>query len=487
MRSKKIFPYILGGILLIAIAVSLIFIGLFQRSHIYDSDLERLASESYEGIFLSMYSSDVFHEEDFTQFRGVNVVKCEYTPQDLHDIGAYLDKVFSSNNAITNIYLGLDPLALWEHSDKNMRHWNRDLNKYLLPYLEAHPDVSFEILYPAPSLAYWLDRTEDDRALWMTTCKSLTAAVYGYANTTTYFPAVAHWLIANPGNYLDEINFNTDIAQKLILLTFCDHEYIITPENANTLETMLSELVLPQREQRTTYPDLSDLTVVFFGDSVMGNFTGSFSVSGVVNGLSSAQVYNCAQGGAPATGDPAVSDGTMNFNVAVEKFIAQDPSSLAADTVYRASLEEYLADDHTGHRLCFVINYGLNDYFGGSPVADPADPSNTATYCGALRTGISALQKAYPDAMILLAAPNYITAFSNGTELRSEDGGVLTDYVQGAAEVAADCGIAYYDTYNELGIDEANASTYLADNVHPSEEGRYLFGAALTYAIDNAR
>ncbi|MFQ7204296.1 hypothetical protein [Waltera sp.] len=32
----------------------------------------------------------------------------------LHDVADYLDTAFSASNGITNIYLGLDPLAIWE-------------------------------------------------------------------------------------------------------------------------------------------------------------------------------------------------------------------------------------------------------------------------------------------------------------------------------------------------------------------------------------
>lgn len=99
----------------------------------------------------------------------------------------------------------------------------------------------------------------------------------------------------------------------------------------------------------------------------------------------------------------------MSFVIAVDTFLKQDPTVLREDTVYRTSLEAYLNDDHRGRRLCFVINYGLNDYFSGYAVDDPEDPYDTVTYCGALRTGIRSLQEAYPDALILLAAPNYIT------------------------------------------------------------------------------
>lgn len=490
-NKKSAFRMIAVTLLLIICLIIFIIIRSVSSHHSdsYYSDLQRMRSESYEGIFLSMYSPEVFHEEDFSTFRGLTIIKCENTAKSLHDVADYLDTAFSDNRGITNIYLGLDPLALWKHSNKQLRHWNRDLNQYLLPYVEAHPEVSFEILYPAPSMQYWLAQTDETRTLWMTTCKSLVSTLNGYSNVTMYFPGATHWLINNPGNYLDDLHYNDAVAQKLIMFTFCDGAMVITPGNADTLESMLNDMVAEEKEASTVYPDLTDLSVVFFGDSVIGNYTGSFSIPGVVNGFSGAHVYNCAQGGATASKDPATDDpaAAMSFVIAVDTFLKQDPTVLREDTVYRTSLEAYLNDDHRGRRLCFVINYGLNDYFSGYAVDDPEDPYDTVTYCGALRTGIRSLQEAYPDALILLAAPNYITFFENGTELHGEAGSTLAAYVQGAADVADQMGVPFYDTYHRLGVTADNAADYLADAVHLNEEGRFLFGTALIATLDHSR
>ncbi|MBD9158852.1 MAG: hypothetical protein EGQ16_03300, partial [Clostridiales bacterium] len=73
------------------------------------------------------------------------------------------------------------------------------------------------------------------------------------------------------------MHYNDAVAQKLIMFTFCDGAMVITPGNADTLESMLNDMVAEEKEASTVYPDLSDLSVVFFGDSVIGNYTGSFS------------------------------------------------------------------------------------------------------------------------------------------------------------------------------------------------------------------
>ena len=79
---------------------------------------------------------------------------------------------------------------------------------------------------------------------------------------------------------------------------------------------------------------------------------------------------------------------------------------------YQLGLNEYLAAD-VNKKHVFVINFGLNDYFGGHPVSTD-DPQDLGTYTGALRQGIAALKEAYPEAAIIVQVPTYTNFFSEG-------------------------------------------------------------------------
>ncbi len=139
--------------------------------------------------------------------------------------------------------------------------------------------------------------------------------------------------------------------------------------------------------------------------------------------------------------------------------------------------------EQDGRRLCFVVNYGLNDYFNGSPVENAGEPLDISTYAGALRSGVRKLRAAYPEAVIILAAPNYVEYFTQGQEKQGAEGGCLTDYVDAAERVAREESVIFMNNYYDLGIDSSNSRFYLADGCHPGDNGRFMYAQALIRLI----
>lgn len=479
--KKKILLAAGISILLLIITVALVFL---SRSHTYEqekqADFDRLATEEYNSIFCSMYPIDNFAETDFLTYRGVNTVKLSTTLQNTEDVSSYISSAFASGNPIEIIYLGLDPAQLWSSVHKDTTKWDLALTGDIIAHATAHPEVTFEVLLPAPSLDYWEKLNTTDREEILTTYQSLISTLSPHSNILTYFMGGEYWLIANPDNYADNICTNEIISQKIFLFTFCDHDFQVTADNAALYIDSLKVLIA-QEENAPAHPDLSSWDVVFFGDSIIGNYEGSHSVPGVLTGLSGARTYNCAQGGIPAC---AIADSPFSFPAFTDYFAGQDTTALPAlSGPFPAALEAYVQDGHSGRKLCFVINFGLNDYFCGYPVSNPDDPFDATTYAGALRVGIHKLQTDYPDAEILLMTPNFVTAFTNGTEQLSEKGGILTEYVDTAIEIANEYNIICLNNYTNLGINEMNANVYLADGVHLNETGRFLLAKRIMERI----
>lgn len=471
-------------IILIIVIIFAILSSNIQYQNDKKDDLERLSNEKYNSIFCSLYSLENFSEEDFLTYRGFNTLKLENTLRNTADISEYLETAFDSGNTIENIYLGLDPVQIWSSARKKTDKWNTSISEDILSYASAHPEVTFEVLLPSPSLEYWTELDAKELEETLTLYQTLISSLSSGSNIMTYFMGGEHWLIANPANYTDTQTANEVISRKIMLFTFCDHEFQVNAGNASAVLDTLREQVTAEQTSPTEYPDLSDFDVVFFGDSIIGNYVGSYSVPGVTAGLSGAKTYNCAQGGTPACVDP---DCVLSFPSSVDYFTAQDASDIPGDGPFRASMEEYLQEDHTDRKLCFVLNFGLNDYFGGHPVDNAENPYDTATYAGALREGISKLQSAYPDALILLMTPTFTVYFSNGTEPMSEKGGILTEYVDAALQVAEETNVLCLNNYADLGINESNADTYLADGCHLNETGRFLLAEQVIAEIAAAQ
>lgn len=436
-------------------------------------DLHRLSKDSYSGAFLATYDIEAYHEDDFVNYRGITVVKTQYTLRTWRDLSRYLTEIFSSENTITNVYLGLDPEILWEESGKNEENWAKNYDQYLAPYLEARPDVEFEFLLPTPSLKYWVNLSSEQMEENLAVFGRLVADLGAYTNTTAYFMGGEQWLIANPGNYQDDLRTTSHVSQKIFLYTFCDHEYQIVSTNAGILFDGLRMLVSQEKESPAVYPDLSEWCMVFFGDSVLEYNAGSYSLPGVVEGFTGAQVYNCGQGGISAAEN---ANSKLSLNRMVNRFLQLDDSDLEGMDNYVKGLNKYRQEKHTGKKYCFVLNFGLNDYFSAHPVDNPKDAYDAETYAGALRSGIRTLKEAYPDAQILLLAPTYTALFSGGTEILGKQGSVLKDYVDAATLVASETDVIYINNYEDSGIGADTWWEYLADGTHPNERGALLLG-----------
>ncbi|MCM1568052.1 MAG: SGNH/GDSL hydrolase family protein [Roseburia sp.] len=444
------------------------------------ADIQRLSTESYHAFFTSMYPIHDYDPQDFITYRGIQTLKLDAEFSDLHALKDYFDTAFASPNDIEVIYLGLDPAALWDACLHQEKLWKRQL-AYLLERMTSHADTTFEIMLPYPSLSYWTSLSKEDLDETLTLYQALGDAVSQRSNALVHFIGAEEWLIANPGNYLEEFSsVNPKLTHKLMLLNFCDRDYLMTGNALSQKLADLRALAEAEKSSPTVYADLSDWYFVFLGDSVMAYDTGSSSIPGVVCGLSGADAANLSQGGSPATADPAAMISLERMIDALEK---RNPEAYEEVSDFHEGLEKYLSDwedsSLENRRLCFVICLGLNDYFGAHPVDNPAAPDSAKSYGGALRNGVRRLKKLAPDAGILIMAPSYTDAFSGGTEIAGVDGGILTDYVETALAVSREMQVECANIYADSGINAQTHSLYLADGVHPNEDGRFLLGKFL--------
>lgn len=471
MSKKRVFIISLTVICIILLFSSTIFI--YKRtlkSQQMNLALDTLTQEEYQSVFLSMYDISTFSEEDFTIFRGISTLKSDYGFQSADEINQALEHVFSSGNRITNIYLGLDPLMLWHSQDKDIANVQETFEKGWFSYADAHPETTFEILLSFPSMDYWLSLEEADLQASLTLYQQLTGILTARSNITVYYPGGQEWLINNPANYISDFAANDSVAQKIFLQTFCDHAFQITGINAQEMVQQLAHQITARKSAPVEYPDFSQWDIVFMGDSVFGNYEGSMSIPGVVNGLSEATVYNCAEGGTSAA---QPEPGALCFPQMAQDFVSQKVSDPASN--FGRGMQQFIASHHAEKKLCFIINYGLNDYFGGYAPENPEDAFDITTYAGAMRTGIATLQEKYPDALYLIIGPGRVTYFNDGADPQSEAGKPLADYYRLSASLAGELNIPYIDLYTGF-PDSADLSDVLADGCHYNEYGRYLLG-----------
>ena len=223
---------------------------------------------------------------------------------------------------------------------------------------------------------------------------------------------------------------------------------------------------------------LAGKTVVCFGDSLFGMYTGDTSAPAYVAKRTGATVYNVGFSGCRMSQHPYSSHNpfcmyALATAIASGDWSLQDANAASGSANFPDQLAILKGIDFA-EVDAIVTHYGTNDFSagGGGVKIDNADnPKDTATVCGALRYSIETLLNAYPELQIFVSVPAFrtdMTANSSGVK--------LTDYVDAIANTAKEYNLPVIDSYYGLGINQINAPTFLADGVHHNIAGRKRLG-----------
>lgn len=446
----------------------------YQKYEPLRNDYERIATEDYTSVFFSTFPVNNYTEEDFAYYREIYPLKSTYCIPDMETLNEYFTLVTQNGREITSIYLGVRPDIVSAED--------------LLNLVDAWYGVPFEVIIAYPSLEYWQGLDEEEYTATLAAYKDFINTLMPYyednpwiqGNLSLYFYSGTEWLVGNPANYESDFNVNAGISHSLSMYSDRNHEYMLTLDNYEETLENFETLVNKSRNGETmtaekgqTYPDLSKWDVVFFGDSVIA-FSETSSISGAFSGLTGAHTYNCGKGGSSAT----MKNNSSGIPAVVDAFLSEDLSGFGEDSQIYAGMSDYFENARKKRQKCFVLNFGLNDYYAGYRVRSE-DPYDTYTYAGALRTAVDKLQAAYPDAVIILMTPNFTSYFGNGLEPQSDVGGLLPDYVAAVNSICEEKELLVYDSYSRLGIDSTNHTEYLLDGCHPNEATRYTMAQGL--------
>lgn len=368
----------------------------------------------------------------------------------------FLRKTFNSVNSVEHVYLGLDPWGIVSGQQETA-----EALQQLTLHIEENDGVLFEIMLPYDEISFWLDKSEEERVQIADAYRQVVRELEIYPNVILYFMGAERWLIANPGNYADGYP-NEVISKKIMLYTFCDKEFQVNSNNLEQYLQKLDKVIEEQRNLYNQYPDYSDRQFVFLGDSLIGNYEGSYSIPGVVAGLTNADTYNYGIGGSRASFHV---EKTHSFNEVLELFVAGE--------AWEKENKPFTPD--TDRDTYFFILYGFNDYFDGAGIENAEDPMDKQSFKGALRTGVRQLKDHYPEAEVVLLSPNICQLFDGGQSVNSDCGGTLQDYIQAIEEVAQEEDVLFGNAYENLGFTMENVGDYLEDGCHLNEEGRYIF------------
>ena len=207
---------------------------------------------------------------------------------------------------------------------------------------------------------------------------------------------------------------------------------------------------------------------VHFGDSIID--IGTIPAK-VASGLG-ATIYNVGFQGCCMTPTNSLGQGQDKFSMyeisqAIKNndFTAQITLTNTTASIYKSKLNTLKTIDFSKVNF-IIISYGTNDFGFNASVGD-YNSSDFNTVCGALNTVLSTFALKYPNIEIIVTTPifrvrNDINNFYNTA------GFILTEYVEGIKKVCAYRSIKCIDLYTCSGINEYNASTFLKDGIHPT-------------------
>lgn len=272
--------------------------------------------------------------------------------------------------------------------------------------------------------------------------------------------------------------------------------------NCITIVIVAMFLILPFLEK----PSDTGYDIVFLGDSVIGNTTGTESVADIVAEDLGKRAFNGAFGGTTLSlGNELLWGSVTNAQwsmvrlaeaIAYEDWKSQIATMSYADSYREVNLQalpyfaermQALSEIDFGQVEILVIEHGTNDYNCGRCLDNPEDKYDINTFGGAMRYSIELLQKAYPDLQIVLLSPIYCE-LGEKREIPSyiwnAGYGTLDDYVALEKEIAREYDVMFLDAYHESGIGEGNAKEFLYDGLHLTTQGTLMLGE---YVAENLK
>ncbi len=464
-RKLKVFFIIIPIILLLLILISLLIFYYLPIEKMHD--LQSLKNESYDSVFISMYSIENYSPEVFKEYRGLNTNIATHTIKDMDELIEYLDAIFASNNSIDTIYIGLDPYKFYTPDNATSSAFTEQIDA-LPDYMIDHPNVTFEILLPSPSIDYWCSLDSQQTEDILSSYRYATALFDPIFNVICYWVGHEEWLISNPYNYTNQFAPNALISDKIVRISFCDHSTEVNVDNIQSAVEKLSTLIASQKESPIFYPDLSDKSIVFFGDSILGLDYGSYSIPGVIHGLTNAKVYNYAIGGTTGCDWNTTTDTDQSFTDQLNKFLNQE-------NFYTGDNTQFPYGKIASEDMIFVINYGFNDFITN---ISPEFFYNT------LDSEISRLQSAYPESQIIIMVPHENIYAGSGTACANNNGIFLFEYANSVRQLASTKELTLLDVPALMDVDEANHTKYFRDGCHYNEYGRFLLAQHIITVIE---
>lgn len=425
---------------------------------IFQNNIVDLKNSKYDSFYYSFLGSYISDPQNFPVFSGTNPIFIKPSVKDYENINTLLD-IAIQKEGIKNAFFEIDTVALSTGEGLN------ELD-YFDKMVEKYSEVKFYVTLEYPHSSYWKNKDKDTRDKMIATNSEVVKKLSHNDNILFFAPGSEKWLVESHANYNESVP-TEEVALSLLITSVCNRKYPVNKDTVTDYENNLKDLA----DSSLEYPELKDCELIFIGDSIIGNYHGSVSIPGMVNGLSGCESYNLAIGGTSGIGGL---NGIVDYMLGTSSSVGMDAPE------FEAEMKRFKEENDPNKQKVFIINYGVNDYFSGVPARAgsgiPYEDNAYDSYESGMRAGIEKIKAAYPDAKICIISPIYTNYFLSGTEIKSNVGSPLNTYREVGRSLAEEMGLMYLNSTEKIEINEKNYTTYLVDGVHPTNEGLYLIG-----------
>lgn len=136
-----------------------------------------------------------------------------------------------------------------------------------------------------------------------------------------------------------------------------------------------------------------------------------------------------------------------------------------------------------------LIAYGINDFHSNVRLGE-FNSDDTGSFYGALEYVYSTVITNNPAARILVITPMKQHGYNEAPDsyTKNKQGLLQVDYINAIKEVAGKYSLPVIDLFNNAGMspfNEAQASQYFRDGLHPNQAGEYVYARKVVEAINS--
>ena len=233
---------------------------------------------------------------------------------------------------------------------------------------------------------------------------------------------------------------------------------------------------------------LEGKVIANFGDSIFGNKRPPNDISTALANITGATVYNLGFGGCRMSQHSANWDAFSMYRladaIATGDFSLQnavDVDNVSGMPAYFKTTRTLLESIDFSEVDIITIAYGTNDFTAAVALDNANNPTDTTTFCGALRYSLETILTSYPQLHIFVCTPTWRFWMDNGTFLYDSDtheinDKKLTDFVEAVKTVSKAYHVKSIDNYYDLGINQYNRSHWFptGDGTHHNKDGGVL-------------